>query len=221
MPTEADLSVFMDTGPQQPLWGGYEGAAEDRSEAHVATMHAGNDAGVDESTVARGTEYEECCVRALMEMGMCVERCGGAGDEGVDLSGHWQIPGEENASTQRVVGVVGQCKRENKRVGPKYVREFEAVVQRYSQQWSGEGRGDANSVVGLLFSTEGFTHASCRTATQSNAPLLLCFLDMEGDLVQVHANGASRRVFASDVSLGVQRRALPDGTFKKVMVFSC
>lgn len=66
---------------------------------------------------------------------MDLTRVGGKGDGGIDLRGQWKLPGLHHLQppardSDGVVRfrVLAQCKAEQKKVGPKTVREMEGVV---------------------------------------------------------------------------------------------
>jgi len=83
------------------------------------------------TTVDIGRAFELHCLRFLQEqMYMELTQVGGAGDGGVDLRGWWSVPRTtgSDGSTSRRLRVLGQCKAEQKALGPRIVRELEGVM---------------------------------------------------------------------------------------------
>ena len=64
-----------------------------------------------------GRHFEELVVHSLRKYSFDVAVCGGPKDRGIDFRGVWQL----RASS---VPVIGQCRRYQKRLGPKHVREL-------------------------------------------------------------------------------------------------
>lgn len=94
------------------------------------------------STTHKGTAFEERSLALLQShLSMSLTRVGGKSDGGIDLQGWWWLPKfqesaqaqapSETTSPRRRIRVFAQCKAEQKRLGPKYVREMEGVVLRY------------------------------------------------------------------------------------------
>lgn len=130
---------------------------------------------------------------------MSLMKVGGKSDGGVDLQGWWYVPVSQGSaasrlkqgqdkttttSTSRITWkapdgtirhryrVLGQCKAEQKKVGPRYVRELEGVL----------GRFEKSSVVGILVSESEFTRSALLTAYSSKYPLFLLRLPPPDEL---------------------------------------
>ncbi|ORY05450.1 hypothetical protein K493DRAFT_139919, partial [Basidiobolus meristosporus CBS 931.73] len=86
-----------------------------------------------------GTMFEYQVNELLKAFNIETRRCGGSDDKGVDLRGRWILPGH-------MLPLVVQCKHEKKKVGPNYVREIQATVERESP-----------GTLGILVSNRGFT----------------------------------------------------------------
>ncbi|KAI0635290.1 hypothetical protein C8Q77DRAFT_1054262 [Trametes polyzona] len=119
---------------------------------------------------------------------MSLRRVGGKGDGGVDLQGWWWLPAER-------LRVVAQCKAEEKKVGPRYIREFEGTVLRHSAYLIPNDRdrraaqGLRDALVGLFVSSSPFTKASLLQAYSSPIPLALLHLPEPEPTVASDASG--------------------------------
>ncbi|KAF9071901.1 hypothetical protein BDP27DRAFT_1321575 [Rhodocollybia butyracea] len=144
------------------------------------------------STVFRGTSFENRCLLLLeKELGMSLQRVGGKEDGGVDLSGWWWLPDVDipdspqntNEGVDRPfkrIRILGQCKAERKKIGPKYVRELEGVVGRYmALESDAAAKGTSKTptpVIAIFLSESPFTKSAILRAMTSKAPFLLVYL---------------------------------------------
>ncbi|KAH9941241.1 uncharacterized protein BXZ73DRAFT_98456 [Epithele typhae] len=158
------------------------------------------------SAVFKGTAFEERSRAVLRDhFSMSLRRVGGRGDGGIDLQGWWWLPaqcvnhGHPSATHalptparphDRVpVRVLGQCKAEARKVGPRHIREFEGTVLRLSAAHPlgvaaspGPGPGPSpRASVGVFLSLSPFTLAALRQAYSSPVPLALVHLPEPGD----------------------------------------
>ena len=138
------------------------------------------------STVHQGTAFEERSLNLLHKtMSMSLKRVGGREDGGIDLLGWWWLPPTNDSllnhddiptspSKRRRIRVIGQCKAEKKKLGPKYVRELEGVLYRFQTN-----SFDDNSqlpMVALLISESEFTKSAILRANSSPIPFFLLHL---------------------------------------------
>ena len=149
------------------------------------------------TTLAKGLNFESRTMGILRShLSISCRHVGGRGDGGIDLLGWWWLPHEclSHAVPQDVsqdtaarpirtpLRVFAQCKAEEKKIGPRYIREFEGTILRNSlSHTAGESGGPApsisrNAAVGVFASTSPFTKASLLQAYSSPLPLVLMYL---------------------------------------------
>ncbi|KAI0659269.1 hypothetical protein C8Q70DRAFT_933636 [Cubamyces menziesii] len=125
---------------------------------------------------------------------MSLRRVGGKGDGGIDLQGWWWLPveclGQTPTSSADTAGtpprgrlrVIAQCKNEDKKVLPRYIRELEGTVLRYcsssllKQNDTHPAPITRDALVGLFLSTSPFSQTSFLQAYSSPIPLALLHL---------------------------------------------
>ncbi|EJF63792.1 hypothetical protein BD309DRAFT_962960 [Dichomitus squalens] len=149
------------------------------------------------TTLAKGLSFESRTIGILREhLSISCRHVGGRGDGGIDLLGWWWLPHEclshaayqdssnpvENRPARTPLRIFAQCKAEEKKIGPRYVREFEGTILRNClSQTAGESGGSVtglsrNAAVGVFASTSPFTKASLLQAYSSPLPLVLLYL---------------------------------------------
>lgn len=131
------------------------------------------------SAVHRGVEYEKLSMRILQNhLSMSLRRTGGKADGGVDLQGWWWLPADEVTPHNHLNGhkrfrILAQCKRETKKIAPKYVRELEGVLYRHGIM---QEDPKLHPTIGMLISTSPFSKAATLHAHTSPLPLFLLHL---------------------------------------------
>ncbi|KAK9378341.1 uncharacterized protein V2V93DRAFT_376395 [Kockiozyma suomiensis] len=134
-----------------------------------------------QSTYYVGTLYEYVTLEALRSAArMSLERCGGTGDEGVDLRGEMRIA---NGSK---IPVIVQCKSESKKPGVRHIRELEGACANSSQD-----------TLAMLAAKWPITAAAQRTLLSSPRPMSFCLVtDYEegGYIRQLVWNGAAQKI---------------------------
>ncbi|GAA95928.1 uncharacterized protein L969DRAFT_92041 [Mixia osmundae IAM 14324] len=149
-----------------------------------------------QSTVARGTAYEELCQRYLNEQwGMSLMLVGGRNDRGVDLRGYWSLPLYEPSSddtmlVSRRVRILGQCKAERKRLGPRVIRELEGTLgwehlalgstvptATGASQPTEDEQDVTLPTIAVLLSLSGFTPATLSRTAASPLPVLCMHIE--------------------------------------------
>ncbi|KAL0479416.1 hypothetical protein AKO1_015085 [Acrasis kona] len=116
-----------------------------------------------------------------------VDLVGASGDRGIDFKGVFQ--------TDRMVPVIGQCKREKKPVSIKIVRELEGTLSQYAP---------VDVFTGVLVSFSGFSKQAKRHASQSNYPLILTVM-RDDALIDWILNEKSRQAVGPNLFTAVQR----------------
>ncbi|KAI9099924.1 hypothetical protein DFS34DRAFT_579049 [Phlyctochytrium arcticum] len=138
------------------------------------------------SAVAVGREFELDTLWCLQQYGMQLHRVGGADDKGVDLRGRWKLiksRTHQQSSEAVEYRVIVQCKKENKRTGPKYLRELEGTLGRESEH-----------TIALLASSSGFSDKAADFVHASKFPLALAVIDAKQELTSLMLNGALKRL---------------------------
>jgi Protein of unknown function (DUF2034) len=152
------------------------------------------------SSVHQGNAFEARSLALLHKtMSMSLKRVGGKEDGGIDLLGWWWLPSTTTTTTasnslldydtpsnRRRIRVIGQCKAEKRKTGPRYVRELEGVLFRFlpGSHYSRDPdiveftNWDASQVplIALLMSESEFTKAAILRANSSPIPFLLLHL---------------------------------------------
>lgn len=130
------------------------------------------------STVHRGAEFEQYSLRVLENcLSMSLRRVGGKSDGGIDLQGWWWLPTDDSSPDgHRRFRILAQCKREEKKVPPKYVREMEGVLHRYGVEQSSATHAVTPPAVGVLISASAFSKMAIIHAHTSPLPLILLHL---------------------------------------------
>jgi len=150
------------------------------------------------ATVHVGTAFEERSLDVLQRhLSMSLTRVGGKSDGGIDLQGWWWIPPPSSSRTKdsaatlptgwpddpcrRRLRILAQCKAEEKKLGPNYIRELEGVLHTDALHAAGQSSGSSPAivhppVVGLMISQSPFTKASLMRAMASPLPFMLLHL---------------------------------------------
>lgn len=126
---------------------------------------------------------------------MTLTRTGGRGDLGIDLAGKWKIPRSSQESP--IYPVIIQCKAEQVKASPKYMRELEGAI----------GGSDA---IGFLASTGSCTPGTMKHMIMSQKPLGFCSVlshEKGGYLQQLLWNNATAELLGP--RLGVTTRYVP------------
>ncbi|KIJ23848.1 hypothetical protein M422DRAFT_275500 [Sphaerobolus stellatus SS14] len=142
------------------------------------------------SNVHLGRAFEIRSLDLLQaQLSMSLTRVGGASDGGIDLQGWWWLPdlGGRNPTgpewespdgiVRRRIRVLGQCKAEKRKLGPKYVREMEGVLARHHMD-AGQTRV-REPTVGVFVSQSPFTRSAILRAYSSSMPFFLLHLPPE------------------------------------------
>lgn len=154
------------------------------------------------SAVARGRRFEEACLSALGRLlGLRLARIGGASDRGVDLAGHWPMPGattieqceqppppqppqRPEAGFAHRVSV--QCKSYRGKVGVAEIRELEGAL----------GVSGSAAGIGFVCAHSGFSGEALKQSARSRAALLLVGFDGPAcaAVTSLHANDELQRL---------------------------
>jgi hypothetical protein len=157
------------------------------------------------STYYVGTLYEYIVAIALEKFNMTLRRCGGNDDRGIDLRGGWGLVDE-----QRTIPMIVQCKAEQRKLGPKYVRELE-----------GASLKEGPDTLTLLATLSNYTKAAQTQVISSSRPLGLCVVGPANEGAQVtHMiwNGPAMQLIGPDYAL-TQNYGLKDMSSDLVLTY--
>ena len=116
------------------------------------------------STVYKGTHFEYTVAESLKAYGFTLHRTGRSNDLGIDLIGHWMLPGRPKGSP---LPVIVQCKaNKSAKPSPAMIRELEGA---YGGAPSGWRHGDG--VLALLVTTQPSTFGVRAAGQRSMWPL--------------------------------------------------
>jgi hypothetical protein len=96
------------------------------------------------TTVYKGTHYEYTVMESLKQLGFVLHRTGKSNDKGIDLLGHWRLPGKPYK-----IKVLVQCKVS--RGMPSTIREMEGAYAGAPSEWQGD------NVLALLATSKPLT----------------------------------------------------------------
>src|SRR5690606_38382091 len=125
--------------------------------------------------------FEQETISTLTKYRFKLQSTKSSHDEGIDFIGKLLL----NDST---VPIVGQCKRERKPSGAKYIRELEGVLSHQQK--------DEIFAVGVFVSYSGFTRHALRHMLQSPFPLMLCKIE-NGEIVYLLMNDQGKKFLPS------------------------
>ncbi|RMZ35667.1 hypothetical protein D0859_00126 [Hortaea werneckii] len=133
------------------------------------------------STVYRGTHFEYTAAQTLGDYAFQLRRTGRSNDLGIDLVGHWNLPGSSIAAAgghQPSEGGVGhampvlvQCKAG--KLTPSMVRELEGAYIGAPAGWRGDG------VLAVLVSTVSATKGVSAAVQRSQWPLAVMQIERD------------------------------------------
>lgn len=126
------------------------------------------------TTTYVGTLYEYTVIQALVGFGFLdLKRTGRKSDLGIDLVGHWTLPG-----TARQLKVLLQCKAMAAKPSPSWIRELEGMYVGAPSSWN------AGDTLGLLVASREATKGVLEAVTRSRLPLGFLNVDREGAVLQ-------------------------------------
>jgi Required for respiratory growth protein 7 len=135
------------------------------------------------SSVANVGESSANDANSGLQSRLAIRRVGGAFDAGVDFVGTLSFPkrgSESQTGDTESFAVCGQCKHEQRKCGPRHVRELEGVLAARVRGSSGEGTANG-AVLGFLVSQTAFTQDALRTARVSPLPIVCCRVELLGE----------------------------------------
>jgi len=131
-----------------------------------------------ETAVYKGTYYEYLVMETLKSFGFHLKRTGKSNDKGIDLIGHWSLPGAPYE-----IKVIVQCKVS--RGMPSTVRELEGAYAGAPSGWTGD------NVLALLSSSKPLTKGVIEGLQRSPSALGALHIDPEGLARQIIWNAVA------------------------------
>ena len=120
-----------------------------------------------ETTVYKGTHYEYTVMESLKEFGFHLHRTGKSNDKGIDLLGHWRLPGKPYE-----IKVLVQCKLS--RGMPAAIRELEGAYTGAPSEWQGD------NVLALLATSKHLTKGVLESVQRSHSSLGALHIEPDG-----------------------------------------
>lgn len=118
-----------------------------------------------------GRAFEERAIALLTEAGLDLRPTGGAFDGGIDFRG---FLGQRGDAGSVRVPVIGQCKAEARKIGARYLRDFEGVLAREPQS------------IGIFVALSGYSTHAQKHFGSSTFPLVLVRITHRIDSLQVN-----------------------------------
>jgi hypothetical protein len=120
-----------------------------------------------ETAVYKGTHYEYTVMESLKQFGFHLHRTGKSNDKGIDLLGHWRLPGKPYE-----IKVLVQCKLS--RGTPATIRELEGVYAGAPSEWQGD------NVLALLATSKNLTKGVLEGVQRSHSSLGALHIEPHG-----------------------------------------
>jgi hypothetical protein len=120
-----------------------------------------------ETAVYKGTHYEYTVMEALKQFGFHLHRTGKSNDKGIDLLGHWRLPGKPYE-----IKVLVQCKLS--RGMPATIRELEGAYAGAPSEWQGD------NVLALLATSKNLTKGVLEGVQRSHSSLGALHIEPDG-----------------------------------------
>lgn len=120
-----------------------------------------------ETAVYKGTHYEYTVMESLKQFGFHLHRTGKSNDKGIDLLGHWRLPGKPYE-----IKVLLQCKLS--RGMPASIRELEGAYAGAPSEWQGD------SVLALLATSKNLTKGVLDGVQRSHSSLGALHIEPDG-----------------------------------------
>jgi hypothetical protein len=120
-----------------------------------------------DTTVYKGTHYEYTVMESLKQFGFYLHRTGKSNDKGIDLLGHWKLPGKPYE-----VKVLVQCKLS--RGTPSTVRELQGAFAGAPSEWQGD------NVLALLATSKSLTKGVLEGVQRSPSSLGALHIEPDG-----------------------------------------
>jgi len=120
-----------------------------------------------DTAVYKGTHFEYTVMESLKQFGFHLHRTGKSNDKGIDLLGHWRLPGKPYE-----IKVLVQCKLS--RGMPATIRELEGAYSGAPSEWQGD------NVLALLATSKTLTKGVLEGVQRSQSSLGALHIEPDG-----------------------------------------
>jgi hypothetical protein len=151
------------------------------------------------TTVYKGTHYEYTVMESLKQFGFVLHRTGKSNDKGIDLLGHWRLPGKPYE-----IKVLVQCKVS--RGMPSTIREMEGAYAGAPSEWQGD------NVLALLASSKALTKGVLEGVQRSPSSLGALHVETDGLARQFIWNSIAGERGLSGIGVTTKYQEVPANT---------
>lgn len=155
------------------------------------------------TTVYKGTLFEYTVADVLRSYCFELHRTGRSNDLGIDLLGHWKLPGKPHEMRALI-----QCKAT--KPTPATIRELEGAYVGAPSAWQGD------NVLAMLVSTKSSTTGVVSAVQRSKSPLGVAQIDEKGKVLQLLWNAVAEERGLAGLGVTVKYKVLkPKNGVKK------
>jgi hypothetical protein len=133
-----------------------------------------------------GIEFENETIKILKNYNFNIKNTKSSYDHGIDFYGDWEL--EKNYK------ILGQCKKEKKNIGEKYIRELLGVINNFKKYENN------NLFIGIFVSDSNYTKNALSLLKQTNIPLIFIKID-ENKIVYLLMNDTAKKYLSLNIGI--------------------